>query len=147
MKQKLDWNFCSKQFQVIKMARLNQEMGYRFRSWPTSLPPPHPPDEAPTKSPWHTAEKWHQLISIHEPFTWAPLCLKQGLIQTEAWLFGSLQTAAVGPLYAHIHWHCTNSHSLTLSFAHLSSTTALSAFRRWQLYSFSHRCKGEFKAS
>lgn len=68
----------------------------------------------PAKSPWHTAEKWHQLISIHEPFTWALFCLQQSLIQTETWLFGSLQTAVLSPLYTHNCWCMKRCHSHTI---------------------------------
>lgn len=86
----------------------------KVKSWPSSLPATLLQVPNPAKSPWHTAEKWHQLISIHEPFTWALFCLRQSVIQTETWLFGFLQTAVLSPLYTHNCWCMKLCHSHTL---------------------------------
>ncbi len=58
-----------------------------------------PPSCTPTlKISMAHCKKWHQLINIHEPFTWAPLCVLQGLIQTETRLFCS-SADCVTPLF------------------------------------------------
>lgn len=48
-------------------------------------------------------KKWHQLINIHEPFTWAPLCVLQGLIQTETRLFCSSADCVTPPFVGETH--------------------------------------------
>lgn len=48
-------------------------------------------------------KKWHQLINIHEPFTWALLCVLQGLIQTETRLFCSSAECVTPPFVGETH--------------------------------------------
>lgn len=74
-----------------------------LRSQSPLLAPNLPRAPLPSKSPWHTAKKWHQLINIHEPFTWARLCVLQGLIQTETRLFCSSADCVTPPFVGETH--------------------------------------------